>query len=353
MTEHIQVVPDKCRACRRCEVACIAAHHGMSFKEAMKHRDELVSRVQVVKAEGFKTTVRCHQCPHAPCVNVCPTGALQQDEKGRIIMRVQYCVACKMCMAACPYGTITMETIGMPSVDGEDGETLAQRARREVAVRCDMCRAWRMENGKRITACMEACPAHALSLVLADGTVVEAPKPEKKAVAPADGEANAAAAERPKAEAATSEKPAETPKGEAAPEAVVEQPKAEAAPVAEATSVAEATPVAEAEPVVEAAPASPKAEEAAEAKVEAAPAAKQEPVEAEVKPAAAPVEAKAPVQEESAAPAATNDAPSADAAPAEAPKAEAKPKDTPKAASAAAHKPAPKNTKKSKKSGKK
>ena len=194
MTEHIQVVPDKCRACRRCEVACIAAHHGMSFKEAMKHRDELVSRVQVVKAEGFKTTVRCHQCPHAPCVNVCPTGALQQDEQGRIIMRVQYCVACKMCMAACPYGTITMETIGMPTVDGEDGETIAQRARREVAVRCDMCRAWRMENGKRITACMEACPAHALSLVLADGTVVEAPKPEKKAVAAA------ARPEAPKAE---------------------------------------------------------------------------------------------------------------------------------------------------------
>ncbi|MEG6592361.1 4Fe-4S dicluster domain-containing protein, partial [Desulfovibrio sp. 1188_IL3213] len=205
MTEHIQVVPDKCRACRRCEVACIAAHHGMSFKEAMKHRDELVSRVQVVKAEGFKTTVRCHQCPHAPCVNVCPTGALQQDEQGRIIMRVQYCVACKMCMAACPYGTITMETIGMPSVDGEDGETLAQRARREVAVRCDMCRAWRVENGKRITACMEACPAHALSLVLADGTVVEAPKPEKKAVPAAAGSENAAKAEASKAETSKAE----------------------------------------------------------------------------------------------------------------------------------------------------
>lgn len=38
-------------------------------------------------------------------------------------------------------------------------------------MRCDMCRAWRMENGKRITACMEACPAHALSLVLADGSL--------------------------------------------------------------------------------------------------------------------------------------------------------------------------------------
>ena len=224
MTEHIQVVPDKCRACRRCEVACIAAHHGMSFKEAMKHRDELVSRVQVVKADGFKTTVRCHQCPHAPCVNVCPTGALQQDEKGRIIMRVQYCVACKMCMAACPYGTITMETIGMPSVDGEDGETIAQRARREVAVRCDMCRAWRMENGKRITACMEACPAHALSLVLADGTVVEVPKPEKKAVESASG--GEAGADAPKADAAPAVAP-EVPKAGIVAEAV--EPAAKAA----------------------------------------------------------------------------------------------------------------------------
>ena len=266
MTEHIQVVPDKCRACRRCEVACIAAHHGMSFKEAMKHRDELVSRVQVVKADGFKTTVRCHQCPHAPCVNVCPTGALQQDEKGRIIMRVQYCVACKMCMAACPYGTITMETIGMPSVDGEDGETIAQRARREVAVRCDMCRAWRMENGKRITACMEACPAHALSLVLADGTVVEVPKPEKKAVESASG--GEAGADAPKIEVAPAAGTAapEAPKVEVAPTAAVEAPKADVAK-AEAATVIEAaaaeTPKAEVAPT--AATETPKADVVAEA----------------------------------------------------------------------------------------
>ena len=156
MIEHIQVIPDKCRACRRCEVACIAAHHGMTFKEAMKHRDVLVSRVQVVKAEGFKTTVRCHQCNPAPCCNICPTGALQQEEDGRITMRVQLCVACKMCIAVCPYGTISLDTIGMPE---EGGETMAQRSRREVAVRCDMCKAWREENGKKITACMEACPS--------------------------------------------------------------------------------------------------------------------------------------------------------------------------------------------------
>ncbi|WP_374287501.1 4Fe-4S dicluster domain-containing protein [Desulfovibrio desulfuricans] len=300
MTEHIQVVPDKCRACRRCEVACIAAHHGMSFKEAMKHRDELVSRVQVVKAEGFKTTVRCHQCDHAPCANVCPTGALQQDADGRIIMRVQYCVACKMCIAACPYGTITLDTIGMPSVDGDEGETLAQRARREVAVRCDMCRAWRMENGKRITACMEACPAHALSLVLADGSVVQAPAPEKKPVAEEGAEkptapvaepgprASVTAAARAPEEAKPAEEPAapvaEAPKAEApaveAPAAPVVEAPAAAAPVAEA-------PVAEpvVEPVVEAAPAAP----AAEAETPAA----AEPATAEAPAAPAPVQAPA------------------------------------------------------------
>lgn len=308
MTEHIQVVPDKCRACRRCEVACIAAHHGMSFKEAMKHRDELVSRVQVVKAEGFKTTVRCHQCDHAPCANVCPTGALQQDADGRIIMRVQYCVACKMCIAACPYGTITLDTIGMPSVDGDEGETLAQRARREVAVRCDMCRAWRMENGKRITACMEACPAHALSLVLADGSVVQAPTLEKKPVAEESAEKPAAPVAEPgprasvtaAARAPEGATPAEAPAREEPAAPVAEAPKAEApaveapaAPVVEAPAVeAPAAPVAEApkaepvvEPVVEEAPAAP----AAEAKTPAT----AEPVAAEAP--AAPAPAQAPV----------------------------------------------------------
>ena len=185
MIEHIQVIPDKCRACRRCEVACIAAHHGMTFKEAMKHRDVLVSRVQVVKAEGFRTTVRCHQCNPAPCCHICPTGALQQEEDGRITMRVQLCIACKLCIAACPYGTISLDTIGMPGLSGDDAETMAQRARREVAVRCDMCHAWREENGKKITACMEACPVRALSLVEPDGTIIEAPLPVKKPAEPA------------------------------------------------------------------------------------------------------------------------------------------------------------------------
>lgn len=237
MSEHIKVVADKCRACRRCEIACIAAHHGLSFKEAMKHRDELVARVQVVKNEEFKTTVRCHQCPHAPCANVCPTGALQQDAEGRIIMRVQFCAACKMCMAVCPYGTITMETIGMPTTEaGAERETLAQRARREVAVRCDLCTAWRMQNGKRIPACVEACPAQAISFVLSDGTELEAPKPEKKQPAASTAK-NGAAKVNPVAEAVTPEGAATAPASESGASKAAEKAQETPPPAPKAPSL--------------------------------------------------------------------------------------------------------------------
>ncbi len=184
LAPHLQAVPEKCRACRRCEVACIAAHQGLTFKEAMKRRNELVSRVQVVSDKGFKTTVRCHQCASAPCATMCPTGALQQDpETGTVEMRVQLCAGCKLCISVCPYGAITTEHIGMPDTQGE---TMAQRARREVAARCDMCASWREKEGKKITACMEACPARAISMVEPDGTIIEMPATEKKEKAEAE-----------------------------------------------------------------------------------------------------------------------------------------------------------------------
>jgi carbon-monoxide dehydrogenase iron sulfur subunit len=177
MQYHIEPIPDKCRACRRCEIACIAAHHGLTFKEAMKRRDELVSRIHVIKEDEFKTTVRCHQCNPAPCVAVCPMNALQQAPGGEIIMRVQFCAGCHICIQVCPYGSIDMESLGMP---GDRGDTMAQRARKDVAVRCDMCKGWRMSEGKKLTACVEACPARALSMVSADGTVLMPPPPKAK-----------------------------------------------------------------------------------------------------------------------------------------------------------------------------
>lgn len=201
MIERIGIIQDKCIACRRCEVACIASHHGMDFKEAMKHRDILVPRVQVVKIEGLKTTVRCHQCDPAPCCNVCPTSALRQAEDGRITLNAENCIACKMCVRVCPYGTITMDTVDAEELRGEIKPIKCEYPRREVAVRCDMCYSWRMRTGNNFTACMEVCPVRCLYMIQPDGSIVEAPPLPKKGASPKSDKAVGAKPEEPKAAA--------------------------------------------------------------------------------------------------------------------------------------------------------
>lgn len=182
MVERLLLTPDTCIACKRCEAACIAAHHNLTMKEAMKMRDIFAPRVHVIKTDDLKTTVRCHQCNPAPCVNICPTKALHQEEDGRIVMHEEQCVACKMCISACPYGAISIETLAKTTPeDGDENLPAMNNQPRQVAVRCDVCRSWRMKNGKKITACMEACPKQALYLMQPDGSIVKAPPPEKKA----------------------------------------------------------------------------------------------------------------------------------------------------------------------------
>lgn len=158
----IEAVPDKCRACRRCEIACIAAHHGLTFKEALKKRDELVSGVHVIKTGSIKSTISCRQCENAPCARICPTKALQQPKGGLVTMNPQLCSGCQLCIMACPYGAISLESIGLPSTKEE---TMAQKSMRSIAVRCDLCRDWMKREGKSVPACVEACPAHARSMV--------------------------------------------------------------------------------------------------------------------------------------------------------------------------------------------
>ncbi|MBQ7456144.1 MAG: 4Fe-4S binding protein [Desulfovibrio sp.] len=233
MQEHVQVDSSKCKACRRCEFACIASHHGLDIKTAMKMKDTYSPRCWAHKGDSFKTSVRCHGCNPAPCCTICPTGALEQNADGSFSMHPELCAGCMMCVSVCPYGVISEEHIK------KIPDTLSQDDKTAIAVRCDLCAEWRAEKGVEYTACMEACTTRALVLVKSDGTIVEAPKVEKK----------------PKPAPAVEAKP------EPAPEKVVVEAKA--------------APKADAEVVVEAAPA-PKAEVKPEPKAEAAPAPKPE-----------------------------------------------------------------------------
>ncbi len=230
MQEHVQVDPSKCKACRRCEFACIASHHGIDIKTAMKMKDTYSPRCWAFKGDDYKTSVRCHGCNPAPCCAICPTGALEQHKDGTFTINRELCAGCMMCMAACPYGVISPEMISK-----SDPQALSAGDKVAIAVRCDLCHDWRAAKGVEYTACMEACMTRALVLVRSDGTIVEAPPVEKKAPKPQVAEKTAAPqAEAPKAAAPQ----AEAPKA-AAPQA--EAPKA-AAPQAEAAPRAQAAP---------------------------------------------------------------------------------------------------------------
>ena len=45
----------------------------------------------------------CNHCDNPPCVRNCPTQATYKHEDGFVLQRYERCIACRTCMAACPY----------------------------------------------------------------------------------------------------------------------------------------------------------------------------------------------------------------------------------------------------------
>ncbi|HSB68346.1 MAG TPA: 4Fe-4S dicluster domain-containing protein [Candidatus Methylomirabilis sp.] len=129
MSRMIVVDTAKCTNCRMCELACSLTTTG-AFAPSQ-------SRIRVhAFAEEFKyIPLTCLQCAAAPCVKVCPAGALLQGEE-LVRFVPQACIGCRMCMLACPFGVI--------SFDSAEG----------VIAKCDTC------NGD--PECVKFCTSRAL-----------------------------------------------------------------------------------------------------------------------------------------------------------------------------------------------
>ena len=46
----------------------------------------------------------CNHCAHSPCVQVCPVGATFESPDGVVLVDKTYCLGCRYCVQACPYG---------------------------------------------------------------------------------------------------------------------------------------------------------------------------------------------------------------------------------------------------------
>jgi formate dehydrogenase iron-sulfur subunit len=84
----------------------------------------------------------CKHCVHAPCLEVCPTGAIIRTEFDTVYIQEPACNGCRDCVGACPFGVIHMSE------------------RTHIAQKCTFCYD-RLKVGLA-PACAQACPTQSI-----------------------------------------------------------------------------------------------------------------------------------------------------------------------------------------------
>ncbi len=129
-------------ACGLCVVACVTEHSkSKDVLCAYKSETPRPGRRNVVEQTGGASlSLQCRHCADPACVEACINGALHVRD-GVILVDKEHCVACWMCVMACPYGCMHRE----------------DRGDRWTSNKCDLC------PERRVPACVEACPNRALA----------------------------------------------------------------------------------------------------------------------------------------------------------------------------------------------
>lgn len=96
-------------------------------------------------AKSFFVPKLCNHCAHSPCVQVCPVGATFETKDGLVLVDEKYCIGCRYCVQACPYGCRYINP------------------RTQTVDKCTLCY-HRITKGLQ-PACCEVCPTGCRQLV--------------------------------------------------------------------------------------------------------------------------------------------------------------------------------------------
>ena len=170
----------RCIGCRRCVHACVAENNqsrdpqiqwitvlSMNKEDGVDimKSDAYYHPEKVPEEDKFYMPVACQQCRNPPCVRACPVQATWQEPDGIVVIDYNWCIGCRCCMTACPYGARHFNW-SAPSVPKDqlnpNMHYLGNRPRpRGVVEKCTFCiQRVRQKNGA-YPACLEACPVGA------------------------------------------------------------------------------------------------------------------------------------------------------------------------------------------------
>jgi DMSO reductase iron-sulfur subunit len=131
----------RCSGCMACVVACMDQNDlpgdGSSFRQVARFENGEYPSTQL----SF-VSIACFHCSDAPCVHVCPRGAIFRDvEQGVVGVDENLCIGCRACAMVCPFGA-------------------PQFLRGEKMHKCNFC-IDRVNHGLE-PACVRTCPTRAL-----------------------------------------------------------------------------------------------------------------------------------------------------------------------------------------------
>jgi formate dehydrogenase iron-sulfur subunit len=142
-----------CAGCQTCETSCAEANGlpapegtpqaGVIRKTDDKHRT-VVNAFNSSKGEVYLKK-QCMHCNEPACAAACLTQAMHKTKEGAIIWRGDKCMGCRYCMVSCPF----------------DSPKFEYHSANPKIEKCTMCYS-RITEGK-IPACVENCPAKALT----------------------------------------------------------------------------------------------------------------------------------------------------------------------------------------------
>jgi formate dehydrogenase iron-sulfur subunit len=154
-----------CIGCKACQVAChqwndlpaggrveLPVLSGDSYDNTVSFSDVNWRHVKFIEqfspdpnrseAAWLMMSDVCKHCVHAPCLEVCPTGAIMRTEFDTVYIQEPACNGCRDCISACPFGVIHMNE------------------RSHIAQKCTFCYD-RLQIGLP-PACAQACPTESI-----------------------------------------------------------------------------------------------------------------------------------------------------------------------------------------------